>query len=538
MARVSSSPVAPARPDFRALFEAVPDSYLALAPDLTVVAASDAYLRATGTERGEIVGRALPDLFATDPFDPELRASLGRVLASGRADVLRLRRYSLGLPSRPGSPGRPEKLAATWPGSGALRLIHSPVYDEAGELAYILHRIEEDEGAAVESPAPLPPAAPLAEAEARARRDFLADLAHDLRNPLAPIVDSLHIARLPNVSDEQRERLRELTERQVQKLTRLIDDLLDVSRLTSGKVALQRERLDLTDLVRTAVSALGDAAAGGLRLTLALPESPLWARADRVRLTQAVANLLENACAETGPGGEIAVDLAIGPSTALSPPDGEAVLTVRDSGIGIREDQLARIFEPFRQADSGTPRGGPGELEGRGWGLALVKSLVEVHGGTIAAASEGVGRGSTFTLRLPLAPMREEPAPPAAAGPRPHRILIVEDNVDAAESLRLFLELTGHEVTVAHNGAEGIARARDTQPEVVLCDIGLPGEMDGYGVARALRHDPELSFTRLIALTGYGQAEDRRLASEAGFDLHLTKPTDPEALLRVLGSFF
>jgi two-component system CheB/CheR fusion protein len=512
---VSASPAVPPRPDFRALFEAAPDSYLALAPDLTVVAASDAYLRAMGMERGEIVGRALPNLLAAFPGGPELRASLDRVLASGRVDVLRLRRCGLGRP-----------------GSGGLRLIHSPVYGEEGEIAYILHRIEEDEE---EPEAENPPAAG---ADARPRRDFLADLAHDLRNPLAPIVDSLHIARLPNVSEEQRERLRELTERQVQKLTRLIDDLLDVSRLTSGKVALQRERLDFTDLVRSAVLSLGDVTARGLRLTLDLPEPPLWTRADRVRLTQAVANLLENACAETEPGGEIAVGLGTAPSSELSPVEGVAVLTVRDNGVGIREDLLARIFEPFGQGDGGARVGGPGELGGLGLGLALVKSLVEVHGGTIEAASEGAGRGSTFTLRLPLAPMREEPALRVAAGPYPHRILIVEDNVDAAESLRIFLELTGHEVTVAHSGPEGVARAHDTQPEVVLCDIGLPGEMDGYGVARALRHDPELSFTRLIALTGYGQAEDRRLASEAGFDLHLTKPTDPEALLRVLGSFF
>ncbi len=520
---MSVSPAVPVPPDFRALFEAAPDSYLALAPDLTVVAASDAYLRATGRERGEIVGRALPDLLAADPGGPELRASFDRVLASGRADVVRLRRYGLGRP-----------------GSGGLRLIHSPVYGEEGEIAYILHRIElhhieEDEAQAEAEPLRA------AGADVQARRDFLADLAHDLRNPLAPIVDSLHIARLPNVSEEQRERLRELTERQVQKLTRLIDDLLDVSRLTSGKLALNRERLDLTDLVQSAVSSLADVAVRGLRLTLDLPAPPLWAYADRARLTQAVANLLENACAHTEPGGEIAIGLGTDPLSELSPADGAAVLTVRDDGIGIREDLLARIFEPFGQGDGGEPVGGPGELGDvgrRGLGLALVKSLVEVHGGTIEAASEGAGRGSTFTLRLPLAPMREEPAPPAAAGPRPHRILIVEDNVDAAESLRLFLELTGHEVTVAHNGPEGVARAHDTQPEVVLCDIGLPGEMDGYGVARALRHDPELSFTRLIALTGYGQAEDRRLASEAGFDLHLTKPTDPEALLRVLGSFF
>ncbi|HEV7519347.1 MAG TPA: ATP-binding protein [Thermoanaerobaculia bacterium] len=505
-------------PDFRALFESAPDLYLALAPDLTVVAASDAYLRAIRTERGQIVGRGLPDLLTEEGFGRELLASLARVLASRRADTLRVRGYGLGT------------AGGVW--SGDLRLTNAPVYGEEGEVAYILHRVEEDrggEGAA--SAADTAGAATAASAEelasARSREEFLAGLAHDLRNPLAPIVNSLHIARLPNVSEEQRERLRELTERQVVQLTRLIDDLLDVSRLSSGKVALQRERLDLADLVRGAALTLGDRIADrNLRLTFALPERPLWTLGDRLRLSQAVANLLENACAFTEPGGEIAIRLAVVSGTT-------AVLTVLDTGIGIPEDLLPRIFEPFSQGEDA--RGG----SGLGLGLALVKSLVEMHGGTIAAASEGVGRGSTFTLHLPLAPMREEAAPrPIAAGPRPHRILIVEDNVDAAESLRLFLELTGHEVTVAHDGSTGVARARETQPEVVLCDIGLPGEMDGYAVARALRSDPELSFTRLIALTGYGQAEDRRLASEAGFDLHLTKPTDPDALLRVLASFF
>ena len=538
----------PAPPDFRALFEAAPNSYLALAPDLTVVAASDAYLRALGRERGELVGRALPELLSADGSGGALRASLGRVLASGRVDTLRLRRYGLELPVS----------AASRFLTGALRLVHSPVYGEEGEIAYILHRIEEEEtreaGADGGGPPALPslPALPaVAEKserreEAGSRREFLADLAHHLRNPLAPIVNSLHIARLPNVSEEQRESLRELTERQVLELTRLIDDLLDVSRLTSGKVTLKMEHLDLCDLVRsTVLASAGRLALRDLRLTLALPEPSLWTRGDRVRLAQALAYLLENACAHSEPGGEIALDLGVeakggveanggaAPAAPAAPDWRLAVLTVRDHGEGIGEDLLPRIFEPFSQGEV-VAGDGPG-LGGMGLGLALVKSLVEMHGGTIEAASEGPGRGSIFTLRLPLAPMREESL---LADSRSHRILIVEDNVDAAESLRLFLVLTGHAVTVAHDGPEGVAQARETQPEVVLCDIGLPGEMDGYAVARALRRDPELAFTRLIALTGYGQAEDRRLASEAGFDLHLTKPTDPEALLRVLASFF
>jgi PAS domain S-box-containing protein len=557
----------PAPPDFRALFESAPDAYLALAPDLTVVAASDAYLRVTGVERGEIVGRVLSDLVLADGFGSELRASLDRMLASGRVDILRSRRYGLGLPER--SAG--SRLLA-----GPLRLVHSPVYGEEGEIAYILHRIEEDaaatDGGGMENP--VTPATP---ENADSRHEFLADLAHHLRNPLAPIVNSLHIARLPNVSDEQRESLRELTERQVLELTRLIDDLLDVSRLTSGKVSLQREHLDFSDLLRNAALAAGERLAlRDLRLTLDLPEPPLWARADRVRLTQVLANLLENACAHSERGGEIAIGLGVeasgggGAAGSAALPAASAasatsatsaasatlatlatwategadlearvaVLTVRDHGAGIAADLLPRIFEPFSQGEV-VAGDGPG-LGGVGLGLALVRSLVGMHGGTIEAASEGPGRGSTFTLRLPLArePVSEDPALWTDPEVRPHRILIIEDNVDAAESLRLFLELTGHSATVAHDGPQGVARARDTQPEVVLCDIGLPGEMDGYAVARALRRDPELAFTRLIALTGYGQAEDRRLASEAGFDLHLTKPTDPDALLRVLASFF
>jgi two-component system CheB/CheR fusion protein len=501
-----SAPVHEANPDFRALFQSAPDCYLALAPDLTVVAASDAFLRATGTERGALLGRGLPDLLTggrTGGFGRELCASLDRVRQGHLADTLRVHEYGLHAGS-----GR-------WsPGSVGLRLVNAPVYDETGEIAYILHRV------AVEASEAVPPGPP---------EQFLAGLAHDLRNPLAPIVNSLHIARLPNVSEEQREQLRELTERQVIELTRLIDDLLDVSRLTSGKVSLEQERLDLVDLVRTATLAVGDrVAARQLRLSAAFPDRPLWAQVDRVRLSQAIVNLLENACSFTEPGGEISVRLA-----ALSG-DEKAILTVHDTGIGMSRELLPRIFEPFSKGD------GASGAFGLGLGLALVKSLVEMHGGTVAAESAGPGQGSVFTIRLPLAPMREPaaPRPSITETLRSHRILIVEDNFDAAESLRLFLELTGHEVEVAHDGALGVAMARERQPEIVLCDIGLPGELDGYAVARALRSDPELSSTRLIALTGYGQAEDRRLASEAGFDLHLTKPTDPDALLRVLASFF
>jgi PAS domain S-box-containing protein len=370
--------------------------------------------------------------------------------------------------------------------------------------------------------------------EADRRKDeFLAVLAHELRNPLAPIRNAVHMLKLTGSADPDAGRVREMIERQVAHLARLVDDLLDVSRISRGKVLLRREPLDLAAVVRAAVEdhrLLLEAT--GLTVEADLPARPLGVEGDRTRLAQVVGNLLQNANKFTDPGGRVTVRLAAEPGGAA------AVLTVRDTGIGLGPDVLARLFEPFSQADRSLDR----SRGGLGLGLALVKGLVELHGGSVAASSPGPGAGSEFTVRLPLAghgPRSDaagRDAEPETRDPKSLRVLIVEDNRDAAESLRLLLELGGHRVRVGHAGPAGLEAAREFRPDVVLCDIGLPGGMDGYAVARAFRADPGQAGTALVALSGYGREEDRRRACEAGFDHHLTKPVDPEVLDRLLAT--
>jgi signal transduction histidine kinase len=365
----------------------------------------------------------------------------------------------------------------------------------------------------------------LVEADRR-KNEFLAMLAHELRNPLAPIRNGLEILRLAGNNAQVREEARSLVERQVNHLSRLVEDLLDVSRITHGKMRLQRQRLDLARLARTtAEDRRPTLEQAGLRLTLELPEVPVWVMGDETRLAQVLNNLLDNAAKFTDRGGEVMVRLRREPGP-------QAVLSVRDTGVGWQPALLERLFEPFAQEDRTLGRAGGG----LGLGLALVKGLIELHGGRVNAVSEGPGKGAEFLVRLPAAP---EPAALSQmpAGSRPTgeqlRILVVEDHCDAAETLRLLLELLGHQVKVAHSGPEGVRAAGQWRPDVVLCDIGLPG-LDGYGVARALRQDQATAKARLVAVTGYGQEEDRRRAFEAGFDHHLTKPVGPEELETLL----
>lgn len=364
--------------------------------------------------------------------------------------------------------------------------------------------------------------------EADRRKDeFLAMLAHELRNPLAPVRNALHLLRLRAGDPAATDRLREMMDRQVRHMTRLIDDLLDVSRINRGKVSLQRERLDLARLLQIAAEdhqARFDAL--GVELALSLPGTPAGVRGDPTRLTQIIDNLLENAGKFTGRGGRVTVNLEAGSEQTWR-------LTVTDTGIGIEPAALPRLFDIFMQVDHSLDRG----QGGLGLGLALVKGLTELHGGTVTAESAGLGQGARFTLELPAE------TEPAAVIPRPVavnplkvglRVLVIEDNPDAAQSLSLLLEAYGCVVTLASSGAEGLAAVRKTKPDVVLCDIGLPG-MDGYRVARAVRAEALSHRTRLIALTGYGLDEDIRRAREAGFDRHMTKPADPEKLLHALG---
>jgi two-component system CheB/CheR fusion protein len=362
--------------------------------------------------------------------------------------------------------------------------------------------------------------------EADRRKDaFLAVLSHELRNPLAPIRNAVYLLRAAEVGAEQARRALAVIDRQVSHLTRLIEDLLDVSRITSGKVRLRRTRLDLVELARkTAEDHQAAAAAAGLDLRVEVPDRPLWVEGDEARLVQVIGNLLSNAVKFTPTGGQVLVSAAEDGGSA-------ALLRIRDTGAGIDGGMRERLFEPFAQADSTLDR----SRGGLGRGLAHVKGLVGLHEGTVEARSEGAGRGTEFLVRLPLEPA---PRPPEArdgppAPPSPLRILLVEDNRDAVETLRDALELSGHDVQAVYDGQEGLRTALRTRPDVVICDVGLPG-LSGYDVARGLRGDPAMRGVVLIALTGYASPEERRRAAEAGFDHHLGKPADLGALAAVL----
>jgi signal transduction histidine kinase/ActR/RegA family two-component response regulator len=370
--------------------------------------------------------------------------------------------------------------------------------------------------------------------EADRRKDeFLAMLAHELRNPLAPIANAVKLLGLVSPVTPLLERSRSMIDRQVSHMARLVDDLLDISRISRGKITLSPERLDIVELARTtALDYLPLLDARGVRLTLSLPTAPVWLRADATRIAQAIGNLLQNANKFTDSGGTVV--LSIEPDSER----GVVCVEVSDTGIGMEPATLTRVFEPFTQADTSLHR----SRGGLGLGLALVKGVVELHAGSVRASSAGIGQGSTISITLPIdlsgevAPKALTAAPPARwSGSR--RVLIIEDNVDAAESLGMLLELSGHEVLVVHSGADGVASARACPPDIIVCDIGLPGEMDGYAVARALRGGGGADQALFIALTGYGRDEDRERAREAGFDAHLTKPVAPATLERLIADF-
>jgi signal transduction histidine kinase/ActR/RegA family two-component response regulator len=371
---------------------------------------------------------------------------------------------------------------------------------------------------------------------ARAKDHFIAMLGHELRNPLAPIRHAMALLKElspdpPGPEGLPARRARGILERQVVQLTRLVDDLLDVARMANGKITLRCEELDLAAVVGAVVSDQRPLLeAHGLEVRFRLPERAMPAFADGVRVAQIVTNLLANAAKFTDAGGRVEVGLDL---TA----DGHVAITVQDSGVGMDPTLLEHLFEPFFQARQDFDR----SSGGLGLGLALAKGLVDLHGGEIRARSGGPGQGSTLTVSLPVrvpgsAPGGGAPQAVAPPPPRTRRILIIEDNLDAAVVLKMLLDFLGHSVTMAHTGPEGLAQARLGHPEVILCDIGLPGGMDGYAVAAAVRKQPDLDGTCLIAMTGFSQEEDLRRAFEAGFDCHLPKPADPEALARLLVS--
>jgi PAS domain S-box-containing protein len=376
----------------------------------------------------------------------------------------------------------------------------------------------------------------LAESEARLRDadrrkdEFLATLAHELRNPMAPIRNAVQVLRLRGSKEPEAEEVLDMMERQVEHMVRLVDDLLEVSRITLGKIELRRQRVELSQVVKSALESSRPALEeAGHRIDVVLPAEPVYLMGDPVRLSQILSNLLHNAGKYTEREGTIALRAHL--------KDGALVVSVRDNGVGIAPEMLPHVFEMFTQVDRsrGQSRGG------LGIGLTLAQSLARMHGGTVEAASEGLGKGSEFRVRLPILEVgaaeetaaRERRARAAPEGGL--RILVTDDVADSADSMGMLLRLWGHDVSVAYGGEEALEAVERERPDVVLLDIDLP-DIPGLEVARRIRSQEPARDLHLVAMTGYGQREDRRRTQEAGFDAHLVKPVDPKELKKLLAS--
>jgi PAS domain S-box-containing protein len=481
---------------YRLLAENARDIVLFIRQDGRILEANDAALAAYGYGRGELLERTVFDLRdpATAPLTAEQMAAADHEGIT--FETVHRRRDGSVFPVEVSSRGM----------------------DFAGErlLLSIVRDISERKRAEEA----------LREADRR-KDEFLATLAHELRNPLAPIRNAVQILRKKGGADSGLLFARDIIDRQVQQLARLVDDLLDVSRITRGKIELRKERTEVSAIVEHALETsrpLIEAARHKLTVTFAA--EPLWVMADVTRMAQVLSNLLNNAAKYTRPGGNLQL--------AVERDGGEAVIRVRDDGIGIPPEMLSRIFEMFTQVDSSLER----SQGGLGIGLTIAQRLVEMHGGVLEAVSDGPDRGSELTVRLPLpaegAAARngeEEDGEPAVStrARAALRVLVVDDNSDSADSLAVWLELTGHDVRTAYDGQQALAVARELRPDVIFLDIGMPG-MSGYEVARRLREQPETRDVLLLAMTGWGQEEDRRRSREAGFDEHLVKPLDPKGL--------
>jgi signal transduction histidine kinase/ActR/RegA family two-component response regulator len=418
-------------------------------------------------------------------------------------------------------------------GTRANVLAHaSPVRDDAGRMIAAVNvlvdvsdrkRAEAERDAGATDNARL--CARLLEAD-RKKDEFLAVLAHELRNPLAPIHNAVQILRARGPDDPILDGARAVIERQARQLARLVDDLLDLSRITTGRLELRRAQIDLREVLRSAVETSQPAIdSAGLELRIELPNEPVWLDGDLTRLAQVMSNLLNNAARYTDRGGTVTL--------AAERQGSDAVVAVRDTGVGIPTDMLSRVFEMFTQVDRSGERG----KGGLGIGLTLVKRLTEMHGGTVEARSAGPGQGSEFIVRLPVA-LDGAPPPGAGTGVRSGpslRVVVVDDNPDMVASLATLLRLLGHVVREAFDGQEAVEAALAFRPDVVLMDIGLP-KLSGYEAAERLRADPVTRGATLIATTGWSQEEDRERSRQAGFDHHLIKPVDPAELIGLLAA--
>lgn len=363
----------------------------------------------------------------------------------------------------------------------------------------------------------------------RNKDDFIAILAHELRNPLAPIRAAVDLFTMRGTDDPVLKRATGAMARQVAHITRLVDDLLDVARISRGKVELKQETCDVARIVaQTAEDYRPTIEANGVALVVQVPSEQVWVAGDKARIAQVIGNLLHNAAKFTKPGNRILVSLREETDADAK----QAVLSVEDDGAGMSAELVETLFNPFIQASQGLGRSNGG----LGLGLALVKGLAELHGGTVEAKSRGLELGSTFTVRLPATTHTVKPVPTsqeqfAQAG---LRIVAIDDNKDALEMLSLLLDMEGHKLTLAYDGKSGLEAVRKSMPDVVICDIGLPGKMNGYDVAQAIRRDKDLAETVVIAVSGYGQESDRRKSAAAGFNAHLVKPIGYEELANML----
>jgi PAS domain S-box-containing protein len=463
-----------------------------------------------GYSREEVTGRNVKILMPA-PYEEQHDQYLSNYLSSGQAKIIGIGREVVG--RRKDTSTFPMDLAVSEFQIGEKRYFTGIVRDIT-ERKQLEHELRER-------------LSELARADEQ-KNEFLAMLGHELRNPLAPMRNALHILKMPTASSTMTEQARNIIDRQLQNLVRLVDDLLDVSRIVRGKVQLQKEVIDLREPVRRATeTALPVIDARGHQLSLHLSAAAIWVEGDLMRLSQVIANLLTNAAKYTDHAGSIVVSAEQVGSTG--------VVRVRDTGIGVPPELLPRIFDLFVQGDRTLER----SQGGLGIGLTLVRRLVELHDGKVDAVSAGAGKGSEFVVTLPLA------AAPAAMSERglgvgdfeprgsASRVLVVDDNVDACESVAMILRACGFDVRCLHDGPSVLSTALRWHPDVIVLDIGLPG-MSGLEVATQLRQHEEFERTPLAALTGYGQEEDQRRSAQAGFNLHLTKPIDPLALYEYL----